>query len=325
MKRSLHIIATILASVLIFAFIHLSSCLPANTHPLVEKKYDSWSGVLRAWVCSQWNCAGSFVSWLNQCASSFEKNHPGVYIEFINVSPQTVSEAFTSNVRAPELLFFSPGVFSNTALLESVVPHPTAVFCDDKALPVCMGGYIRVSVNGSVPSASDTIAHLPDEAGRSFSSAAAGLSRQASEISLPDPAIDLGLPVSADTPAVSLDLFISGQLPSLIVSQYELSNLIRLQESGRGPDWRCVPSGDYMYVDQLLLGSVVFHQDAAAPVRTPLAHAFLQFLLTSECQQKLSSIGAFSTMDTSVYPSSSPYASLEGMLHTLPLEVPSFW
>ena len=80
-----------------------------------------------------------------------------------------------------------------------------------------------------------------------------------------------------------------------------------------------------MYADQLLLGSVVSGSDESASVRNALAHAFLQFLLTDECQQKLASIHAFPATRLTIYPAASAYAAMEGMLRSLPLTVPALF
>lgn len=325
MKRSLHIIALILSFVLLLALFQISQSLPGDSGALVAKKYNSWSGVLRAWVCSRWSCDGSFISWLNRCASEFEKSHPGVYIEFTAVTEQALNEAADSSLRPPELLFFSPGALENPAILESIPNGPRAAISYDNALPVCMGAYAWVINTVLCDTIPNTPIHLPDETGRSFSKAAAGLAGAAQEIKLADPGIDLGLAVSAAVPP-SLDAFINGDIPAIIISQRELSKLLRLRDAGKGPDWRCVPSGTSMYADQLLLGGVTVQHDEAASLRTPLALSFLDFLLRDECQQQLNSIGAFPATGRTIYPAASAYSTMEGMLHSLPLAAPElFW
>lgn len=326
MKRLLHIIALVFSLVLIFSSLNTFQDLPGDSGALVEKKYSDWSGVLRAWVSSQWHCDGSFLSWLNRCASAFESDHPGVYIEFTAVDAQALQHLETTGIRPPELLFFSPGLIQDASPLAQAAPHPNAAFSDQSALPVCMGGYIWVINTKLCSSIPTTPVHLADESGRRFSSAAVTLQSAPMEIQIPVPGLDLGLPANAASSSVcTLDDFIKGNVPALIISQQELARLIRLQEAGRGPEWRCIPSGSCIYADQLLLGSVIAHNDEDAALRTPVAHAFLQFLLTDDCQQRLAEIGAFPTTSCNAYPPSSPYAILEGMLHSLNLSVPPFF
>ena len=310
MKRSLHILALILSFALVLAFFHISQRLPGDSGELVEKKYNSWTGVLRAWICSNWRCEGSVISWLNRCAALFEEDYPGVYIEFTTVTEQAMNEIPASNLRPPELLLFSPGVIEPPFLIEL-----------RGTLPVCMGGYTWVINTALCETIPDTLIHLPDDAGRSFTRAAEGLAGTTAEIEFADPGIDLGLTAST-TVHPSLDAFINGELPALIISQYELATLIRLREAGKGPDWHCVPSGSYMYADQLLLGAVTPQHDVSAAERSSLAHTFLQFLLADECQHQLKSIGAFPASGLTIYPSTSPYSVMEGMLHSLPLVTP---
>ena len=324
MKRSLHIIALILSFALLLVFSQIALHLPGDSGALVEKKYDSWSGVLRAWVCADWSCGGSFVSWLNRCAVQFEKDHPGVYVEFSNVAEQALNDLPQSGLRPPELLFFSPDVFRNPSILDPIPDSAPSILSGSKTLAVCMGAYawvVNTSLCDTIP---DSPVCLPDEPGRSFSLAAEGLAGSTAEFKFVDPGIDLGLTASAPVKA-TLDAFLNGETPALVISQYELSKLIRLREAGRGPDWRCIPSGSYMYADQLLLGGIVSGSDESAPARNALAHTFLQFLLTDECQQKLAAIGAFPSTRLTIYPAASAYATMEGMLRSLPLTVPALF
>ena len=71
MKRFLHLICLLAVAALLPAALLVSRGLPADTRPFVEQKYAGWNGVLRAWVCADWECAGSVTRWLNACAASF--------------------------------------------------------------------------------------------------------------------------------------------------------------------------------------------------------------------------------------------------------------
>jgi hypothetical protein len=67
---------------LIPALMQAHRILPLDTRPLVSEKYAGWSGVLSLWIFEGWPCGnGSIAPWLNQCVASFEKAHPGVYVQ----------------------------------------------------------------------------------------------------------------------------------------------------------------------------------------------------------------------------------------------------
>lgn len=325
MKRLLYICALILSFSLSFTAIHLSRELPANKRQLVEKKYAGWNGVLHGWVCSRWRCDGSFIHWLNSCAASFEKDHPGVYLEFTSVSEQNTNAALSGSALSPDLIFFSPGTINDPAFLESMKSHPDSAFPSGKAIPVCMGAYMLITCDDSPPSSSLPF-HLPDEPGRSFSHAAAGLIRKDAPVLPSSPELDLGLPAasSAEKPA-KLDNFIHGEIPSLVLSQLELSELQRLRDAGRCPDWHCVLSGDFMYADQLLLGGIPSRSGENADERISLSNAFLLFLQTDPCRQKLQDIGAFPVAGEPIYPPASVYADMERLLRSLPLKIPEIF
>lgn len=313
MKRLLHIIALFLVIALAAAAARIFFLLPADNRAFVEKKYSGWSGVLRAWVVSNWSCSGSFNSWLNRCAAEYEKAHDGVYLEFTAVTPQAMREMGSSGIRPPELVFFSPGILLDSGML-----------C--RWEPVCAGGYIWVYNTALADGPAENPVYLPDDAGRCFSLAAAALDGKTSEeTELPDPGIDLGLPAVAQNTEISLDAFIDGELPSLIISQKELSRLAALRDAGRGPDWECAPAGKYALVDQLLIGGVVAQNDEKAAERTPLADGFLAFLLEEKSQLALSSIGAFPVTEAVAYTDFSVYSPMEQQLLSRPKIMPDFF
>lgn len=329
MRKSLHLIALILLVLLLLLSLRLSNRLPADPQPFVEKKYSGWSGVLRAWVCSRWNCEGNFSRWLNSCAADFERNHSGVYLEFTSVDERTLLELSSADasLRAPELIFFSPGVLRDASLLEAVAPS-TALksgLSVATACPVAMGGYAVVQ---NTALASTAPALLLDDPGHSFSLAAICFptDEPSAHAPVPDPSIDIGLPASAmPQNTVSLDTFVSGELPSLLVSQKELARLITLRDGGRGPDWSLTTPATHALADQLLLAGVIHHSDPAAPARASLAAAFVQHLLSDDSQQALSSIGAFPVTAARAYSDFSPYASLEQSLNTATLAAPNYF
>ena len=340
MKRLLHLICLLAVAALLPAALLISRGLPADTRPYVEQKYAGWNGVLRAWICVDWECAGSFTRWLNGCAAQFEKSHDGVYIEFTPVHVEVLRQMRDSGIRPPELILFSPGTMDDLSCLKEV-DTPDALRSElrgiyGNAYPVAMGGYIwaynRELTDGAPDSA---FAALPDDATRSFSAAAVALlSNTFSEDSpsegvLPDAGLDLGLPTSAmaddGTPTIAddaMDRFIRGELPAVVVSQAELARLIRLRDAGRGVDWDCVTSGAAAYTEQLLMLGVVAQSGDASAEREALAERFAAGLLEYDAQAKLADIGAFSVTGERIYSDFSAYAQLDALLNGLELIVP---
>lgn len=149
-KRS----ALCLACLLLLAplLIRAWQVLPLDRQPLIEKKYASWSGVLRLWVFEGWPCgAGSVSSWLNRCVASFEKDHPGVYVQPQYVDSDALADFYDSGIQPPDMLLFPPGLLRSPEGLVPVGP-PAAVRPELTrfglwegtacATPVAMGGYM---------------------------------------------------------------------------------------------------------------------------------------------------------------------------------------
>lgn len=343
MKRLLHLICLLVVAALIPAALLISRGLPADTRPYVEQKYAGWNGVLRAWVCADWECAGSFTRWLNACAASFEKRHDGVYIEFTPVSSDTLRRMGDNGIRMPELVLFSPGTLDDLSQLKQI-DVPDALRDELRgiggyACPIAMGGYIWAynrELTAGAPVADSAFAILPDDTARSFSAAAVSLlsdipDADSSEEMLPDAGLDLGLPTSALAeeaemgPMITddaIDRFIRGELPAVVVSQAELARLIRLRDNGRGPDWDLAAAGSATYTDQLLMLGVVEQTGDAAAEREALAEAFAAGLFEYEAQAKLADIGAFSVTGERIYSDFSAYAQLDALLNSRKLIVP---
>ena len=349
MRKALTVLCALITAALFPIAELISRGLPADTGSYVEQKYAGWNGVLQAWVCCAWNPGGSFISWLNGCAADFERAHNGVYIEFTPVDETSMREMMEGKLRRPELIFFSPGVLTDSDGLNAL-DYPGRLRrdlrLDNHALPVAMGGYIWVyntALADGAPARNEAlpITSLTDGGGRSFAPALIALlsdplEDEAREIPLPDAGIDLGLPANAQPNEAAgnstmlqaedaLEQFIRGGLPRLAVTQAELSRLNRLRESGRGPDWICAASGQFAWADQLLLLGSVHPDGTATAEREALAGEFAASLFTEKAQQALAKIGAFSVTDEAIHSATSVYAQMDGLLASRPLVTPEFF
>ena len=314
---------------------------PVDAQPFVEKKYSGWNGVLQVWICTKWNPGGSFLQWLNRCASGFEKNHEGVFLEFTPVQAETMREMNTSGLRLPDLILFSPGVISNPDVLMNIqtvdaLRSELKNYGQGKALPVALGGYIWVyntALCDGVPRTAGTLSLplLPEDAdGQSYSAALLGLLSETeisgeNEYSLPDTGIDLGLPASASGESLYsadvLDMFIDGELPCIPVNANDIARLNRLRESGKGPDWQAATSGEIACTDQLLLAAIPEQPDTSG--RSALVQEFMAFLLQPDAQAALADVGAFSVTGETIHAGFSIHAEMDALLNNRPLWLPN--
>lgn len=199
------------------------------------------------------------------------------------------------------------------------------------AAPVAMGGYIwalNTALMHGVPGdwrstgLSPAVAEREDFrhwdaallamcAGRSAQAAPEGASP---EMELPG--LDLGLagsatpaPTAAPEPAGALlpcrlpegfDFdddawrhFAGGEAPALLATQREVRRLEALSGQGKGPDWQ-LAVGAAAFTDQLLCLAIV---DKGDDDRRALCEAFLNWLLSEDCQGGLAASGAFAVTD----------------------------
>lgn len=136
---------------LIPALLQARRILPLDTRPLVAEKYAGWTGVLSLWIYEGWPCgSGSISPWLIQCIASFEKAHPGVYVQPQFVDAGAITSMNDSGIIPPDMLLFPPGLLSTPAGLIPVANprqlRKTLSCCGEwngsnYAVPVAMGGY----------------------------------------------------------------------------------------------------------------------------------------------------------------------------------------
>ena len=222
MSRRARFLCIILFAVTLVLACRAFRALPVPRHELVEAKYAGWSGVLRLWVLEDMPC-GALTGWLNACAASFERAHPGVYVQAEPIAADALRQLRTSGVNPPDLILFPPGLLPSgeglfPIALDSAVAQTlrepllsAGVWQGEvRAVPVAMGAYVWAYDRAQLPSLpenwadSDVSLVLPeDEDFRAWSAAVLALcSGQTTAADAPAelPGLDLGLP-DAPTPS----------------------------------------------------------------------------------------------------------------------------
>jgi len=301
MKRLLAITAALIVVIIAASAVRVFSGLPADNKTHIEKKYAGWNGVLQACVCSRWQAGGSFIRWLNRCAADFEKQHDGVYIEFISCDEADIGGV--TEIYTPDMYFFSPGVFEEEQRYDMLVP-------------VCMGGYAWVYNTSLTDEGSIYSKSMPfiQEDSSAYCYAAATVSllggEGEAEIEM-DYFMDIGLSAASSGKSM-LDRFIAGEIPCLAVSSADIAKLARLSEAGRGPDWKTAFSSGPAFTDQILY--MMVPSGLPEDGRFEILADFAAFLQNEKCRGHLSSIGAIPVSGGSIYPAHSPYAAMEAQL-----------
>lgn len=226
MRKWISMLCVLLLIALAWALPQLRAALPMETQPLIEKKYGGWSGVLRLWVCEGWPVgAGSAAAWLNACIGSFERAHPGVYVQPEYVDAAAIRALRDGSLFPPDMLLVPPGLLDSAdglaELCLSRLPREPFADCGILggarfAVPVLAGGYLWAcnaalldGIPGSWRDAEQPIAAPPDEPWRQWSAALLALcsarySEGSAEATDERPAgeLDLGLaPMPEATPS----------------------------------------------------------------------------------------------------------------------------
>ncbi|HIU33360.1 MAG TPA: extracellular solute-binding protein [Candidatus Pullichristensenella excrementigallinarum] len=337
MRRCISILCLLIMVALCFLMARISQELPGDPTALVAEKYAGWSGVLRLWIYEGWSCgAGSLSGWLNQCIASFEKAHPGVYVQPKYVDAQAIRQLAESGIYPPDMVLFPTGLLEGWKSLQALgeisgLRPELSNAGQGYAAPVAMGAYAWVynrDLLDKLPadwSEIDVPIGSPEDGDfASYSGALLALcsdlsSPEAQEMELALPGLDLGLPTGEPTaaptalpsPADGLPCrlpegfsasqsaytdFVNGDLAAIPVTQRELQRLSTLSESGKGPHWAVSIPGEWTFVDQILYLGIVARDPEAPDGRQEICEQFLAFLLTEDCQKNLASSGAFPTI-----------------------------
>ena len=353
MKKARTLLCLMLLMLLIPSAFRLRGILPTDTQPLIEKKYGGWAGVLRLWIFEGWQTgAGSAAGWLNQCIGSYEKLHPGVYVQPEYVDASTLRALGRDGMPPPDMVLFPPGALSSPDGLLSIEGGNSlrsGLNSSPFAVPVMLGGYLwayNAELLDRLPSSWRNVEVAPtcfeDETWRQWRVALLALcsGRYADESEGPGAQDDLSgemdlglserlvtqtpeprreegplrclLPEGFSPDSSAWQAFINGDAAAMPVTQREIRRLQALSDQGNGMDWRLGESGG-TFTDQVLYLSLVDRPEVSE--KLDLCQAFAAHLLSEPCQNSLYRAGAFSVTDSSSgYAVDDPLAALDALL-----------
>ena len=341
MKKLRTIICLLIFVLTLPGVLALRSRLPEDVQPLIEKKYGGWSGVLRLWVCTDQPVA----AWLNPCVASYEKQHPGVYLQPEVVAADALS---AEGMPPPDLILFPPGQADvNLFAPLGFEPHlREGMSRNECAVPVLMGGYMWVYNAALIDRLPDTWRGLrlavPEARAAALLALCSSKYSEGAVHTEPSGAIELGLlpddSENTTTPApaegsLNCELpedfafdgdawhsFINGQAAAMPVTAREIRRLEALSDQGQGPDWRLGAAGAAVYTDQVLYIGAVAQENAE---QLALCRGFIEHLLSEACQGMLHRVDAFSASGAdSGYAPGDSLVAMEAMLRQRPVIVP---
>lgn len=351
MRKARITICLLMLALTVPAAYTMHKALPTNRQPMIERKYGGWSGVLRLWVRESWqdNCS----AWLNRCIAIYEKRHPGVYVQPEYVDAGALS---AEGLLPPDMIMFPPGALDGNGLtgLDLDAPLRPCLPRNDRAVPVMLGGYLWAcnaelleGLPDSWREAGATVCAPEDDADHQWGAALLALCSskhnpaQAGPTDAPRDEIELGLAGEATeaTPSPTQGTlscllpegfaqdgdawrrFINGEAAAMPVTAREIRRLQALSNQGKGPDWHLGAAGDAAFTDQVLYIGMCESQD---PEKRLLCNAFINHLLTDECQKMLGRIGACAvTGADSGYAPADDLCRMDQLLRDLPLIVPA--
>lgn len=305
MKRVLLFVA---ACACVIAGLWAAARLPADTAPLIEEKYETWSGVLRVWVAEDADMSG-LVGWLNACAPAVEKAHNGVYISIRQVSNEAVSRFLTTGINPPDVIIYPSGLLTSNEGLEVITaayPLRRGLSASPYAVPVLTGARFWIYDNGAYSTLPADMYQVSAACREGDLNALTALStglRPVEGEARALPGVDLGLGSAVEatpTPAGEVacrispnltvtheprKLFLSGEVDAFVGDISDIMYMI--DESG----WAAAVTGEYAFTDSVLMCSIVAKDDG----RSELCLAFLDALM-SEGQTSAARAGALPTV-----------------------------
>lgn len=326
MKRVLMFAA---ACACVIAGLWAAARLPADTAPLIEEKYETWSGVLRVWVAEDAGMSG-LTGWLNACAPAVEKANNGVYISIRQVSNEAIANYLTTGINPPDIIIYPSGLMNSTEGLDIITaayPLRRGLSASPYAVPVLTGARFWIYDTGAYPALPVDMYEVSAACREGDLNALTALStglRPVEGETRALPGVDLGLGGTVEaTPAPAGEvacrispeltvtdkpraLFLSGEVDAFVGSISDIMYLT--DESG----WAAAVTGEYAYTDNVLMCSIVAKDDG----RSGVCRAFLDALM-SEGQTSAARAGALpAVMGVSAWSGDIVMAQLEAALES---------
>jgi hypothetical protein len=271
------------------------SALPRDSTPIIQEKYSGWAGVIRIWVCDDMSIDPA--AWLGACAARFEKSHEGIYVNVQTVPAQALTGLRESGINPPDMIVWPVGLLEDSAgLYELTGEYPLRAGLDISryAVPVLTGAHTWIFDTGAYSALPSDMYDVPIACRSDDLPAMVALSTglrvgETAESALPG--VDLGLSGERTaTPApegtvecrASQNLIVSDDARALFKSDEaaafvgDLSDIARL---GDDAAWQVCVTGEYTYVDEMALCSIVSREGAAAAERRSLCEDLLSLML----------------------------------------------
>lgn len=305
MKRALlFVMACVCAVTGLWAATHL----PADTAPLIEEKYETWSGVLRVWVAQDTGMS-ALTGWLNACATKVEKTRNGVYISIRQVPNEAIADFLTTGVNPPDVIIYPCGLLTDDEGLDIITaayPLRRGLSASPYAVPVLTGARFWIYDTGAYSTLPADMYQVSAACRtgdlNALTALSTGLRAEESEARAL-PGVDLGLGGATEaTPAPAGEiacrvnpeliltdeprkLFLNGGAEAFVGGISDIMYLA--DESG----WAAAVTGEYAYTDSVLMFSIVAKDDN----RSEICRAFLDAVM-SDGQATASRAGALPTV-----------------------------
>lgn len=301
MKR---IFAVLLLAAAVVLGVRALDGLPADNAPQVREKYDTWSGVLRVWVCADWQVGtGSLERWLNTCAAAFEKSQNGVYINVQLVPADAIRQFQTTGINPPDMIVYPPGLLESAdGLYPFSVPadfkpgletvggapearHAAPLLTDAhlwiyhpgkyKTLPADMADVSAACRESDLPALVCLNAGLRPAEGqaRTLPGVDIGLSGGPTATPLPEGTIACRVGEDFLISEAAYDLYKNGEVDAFVG---DLSDILRISQRH---DWAGAVTGTAAYADDLALISIVQKGGPRAEERAALCESYIGALL----------------------------------------------
>lgn len=333
MKRVLLFMSLLLCAALgIIAYSHL----PNDGSPIVQEKYAGWSGVLRVWVCDDLRIGGtSPISWLNACATAFEKSHKGIYVNVQTVPSEAIARMDETGINPPDMIIWPAGLLDDADyLIELSGEYPLRLGLDISpyAVPVLTGAHFWIFDTDQYSALPNDMYDVSSACRNDDAAALVALStglRAGETVEKALPGVDLGL-VAAPTAMpetkgdvkcrASRELILTDE-PHALFSEGEVEAFVGdmrdLARLGDESGWGVCVTGEYTYIDEMALCSIIDTHASSADERQSLCQDLISLML-GEGQALAARAGAMpAAIGAAAYAGDATLAAIEAALEPL--------